>query len=991
MGAGGDDAEVTMLEGEDEELPLEIEDYSCNTYFEEVVGDIERYLVNEFRTRPELQQFLVNPVDRHHSQPTDRSNLSMVFGRNFIVGCKRGQGEGCTSQDDNEGIAVEIHVCDTQQQQQRKMWHPIARLFALPIFFLARGTTTASSYHVSESSYYLSLLTTAVARVMRGPFSLRFKSDPSFNTSPFFYADGTAPCFVSVGDHYQLAFTGVSPASMLGVAAKSEREEWTLQRVISQPVVKYRFQCNAYVSPQEWCQNVSDYLDMFQLQIGPQSRVRRDVFDGICVSLQRTFRLTVPRRFQLDHAQSQVSHTDGRAGTTLVWRDVLELENETMLLSAGPTTFPFGTGTAPLQGVDFSFHWSQLHDMEVHEDGKRSSNLNPFEPDEKILRNKLTLRAVAHPKKECELSHTACRGISEHVYMVMEHISSGEKLRLPQRMPATLTIIADEIVYNHSVSVCKQATLIDRLTKHQVEGEPVKADIRNVYFPGTILCRFAYMCANRIEVADVRALWNLVVDRLTILLEGGGERRHSLRQLIESIGLPAVEEINHGMPLLVQKLQLVSYCAKRMLCENAPTSAKSSVDGWEDETDDAASHSRGEVSAGPCETMGIGVASPRKRLITNGEPLVEPQALPIPPCTSDVLLLKAQELQNLGTASAGQQTRALIQSEGLFNDMCLFLYANRAHEGRVVRFPDFIQWYSPRDFVSPTVKKKKRNSRDHNNKNDDDDDDDDTYLSERMRRHSDNGSANVWWPLWSQAKPRPPAEIITRSFVPHEQARLVLRWMEKDLTDTDLLLETVHANFSNAVHRMLSHRSIEGNPAMAAYARRKGDAIAACLKNAVQTEGVFPGVESLTTTYSIAMRHVGEIETCLCAALAIERVLCPSSAGHDSAQQPSPEPAGETCKTLAQLVTALASPSEVEEDPAGLVLRDTTVLWDVWHRDGISQRFSADSRKPVAMLLRATCMAERPLNTAACFQQMVAETDETGVFRVALALAEEVL
>ncbi|RNF24895.1 putative outer dynein arm docking complex [Trypanosoma conorhini] len=992
----------------EEELPLEIEDYSCNTRFEEVIGEIERYLVEEFSTRQELQRFLLNPPQPPHPrQCRDKGSTEvaqvaggrrgsgdgeMVFGRCFFPlaagSSSGGKQESAAAEEEKEGVAVEIHVQSglrgSQRQREQKL-HPIARLFALPIFFLARGTTTAPSYRPSESSFYLSLLTTAVGRALRGPLSLRLDGDPSCLPSPFFYADGLAPCFVAVGDHYQLAFKGVAPPVMLGDGACRQAESWTLQQLVAQPVVKCRFHCSAYPHPPEWCRHVSDQLDMFQLQIGTQSRVRTEVFDGICVSLQREFRLSVPRRFLLnDYA---LAESAARAGVdarvaTLLWHDILELENETMLLAAGPTTFPFGSGTAPLRGITFCFQWNQLLDTVVHEDGGRSSNLNPFAPEGTLLESKLVIQAVAVPKKECELNHAACKVLSEYVYRVMEHVLSGEEAQEGQRGSDGLSSVVSDILFGHTVGLAGQEALVERLTTHAAPGETVKQDIRRVYFPGSFLCRFAYACASRVQsLEDVLPLWLLVVEQLRGLLEGKGDRRQSLQELIRVLGLPVVEEIDHGLPLLVQKLQLLAYCARRMLSDAQPPAVvKQPADGWEDEMEEEFSpHNPGEVAAAAGELSRNGFVVSGKRLITNGEPLLEPRALPVPPCTSDVMLLKAQELQTLGTAAAAQHSRAWIQSKGLFNDMCLFLYFNRAHEGRVVRFPDFVHWHSPRDFVPPASDAVAQ--------------DDDAYLSPRMRRHSDAENAwmrNIWWPLWEAATPRSPEEIMAQSFVPHEQARLIIRWMERDLPAAQLLLETVHANFSNSLHRILSHRFVEGNRAIAAYAQRKSEAIARRLKGALRwgDDGPLVDGEGLRTTYGSAIRVIGEIETCLCAALATERVL---GAFQGTAAAPPPPPAGEPCASVEQLVAALASPVATDADSAELVLSEASLNWDLWQRSGIAHRFTAEDQRATTMRLRATCMAERPLNTTACFQQMFAETDETGVFRVALALAEEVL
>ncbi|ESL08812.1 hypothetical protein TRSC58_03479 [Trypanosoma rangeli SC58] len=973
----------------EEELPLEIEDYSCNTHFERVVGEIERYLVEEFNARRELQRFLVNPLhppyscgdiegmDSAQEAKSRRSCIDgeMVFGRTFSM-LPEGGGQQ-ESEATDEGIAVEIHAqSGSQDGQQQRELHPITRFFALPMFFLARSTTMAPSCRPSESSFYLSLLTTAVGRALRGPLSLRFDGDPSCLPSPFFYVDGMAPCFVAVGDKYQLAFKGVAPPVVVGAAARRQTEPWTLLQLVAQPVVRCRFHCSAYLQPPEWCRRVSDQLDVFQLQIGSRSRVQTGVFDGICVSLQRAFRLSVPRRFWVnDYAQAGPAvHACAKVpAPTLSWDDVLELENATMLLSAGPMVFPFGTGTPPLRGIDFCFQWNQLLDTEVHDDGGRSSNLDPFAPEGMLLQSKLVIHAVAIPKKECELNHTACKGISEYVYRVMDHLSADKEVQEGQRYSDDLSNVVHDVLFGHKIDPKRQQTLVERLTTHTASSQAVKMDIRRVYFPGSLLCRFAHACANRVQrLEDVLPLWLLVVEQLRSLLEGEGDRRHSLQELVRVLGLPDVEEIDHELPLVIQKLQFLSYCARRMLGDTLP------ADGWDDDTGGLVSdHNAGEALSAESKLSLEEFDVSGKRLITNGEPLLEPETLPIPPCTSDMMLMEAKELQTLGTAPAGRHSCAWMQSQRLLNDMCVFLYFNRAHEGRVVRFPDFVQWRSPSDFIPPSPDAVAM--------------DDDAYLSERMRRHSDAENArekDIWWSLWKGATPRSPEEIMAKPFVPHEQARLVIGWMERDLSAVRLLLETVHANFTNSLHCILSHRCVEDNRAIAAYAQSKNDAIARDLKDALRW-GDDPRLDSegLHTTYGTAIREIGEIETCVCAALATERVL---GAFHETSGAPLP-PAGEPCTSVEQLVATLASPLATEVDPTELALSAASMNGDLWQRSGIAQRFTADDQNPVTTRLRATCMAERPLNTTACFQQMFAETDETGAFRVALALAEEVL
>ncbi|KAG5477024.1 hypothetical protein LSCM1_05358 [Leishmania martiniquensis] len=136
--------------------------------------------------------------------------------------------------------------------------------------------------------------------------------------------------------------------------------------------------------------------------------------------------------------------------------------------------------------------------------------------------------------------------------------------------------------------------------------------------------------------------------------------------------------------------------------------------------------------------------------------------------------------------------------------MCLFLYVNNAHEGRVVRFPDFVQWHSPRDFVDPGGSSPVSLSDNH-------------YLSERMQQRerdegagSGKGAGHVWWSLWRRAVPRSRDDIVHGLFRPLEEATKVLAWLAA-IPTAELLLEVSNASIANALHRMLCHRFILGN------------------------------------------------------------------------------------------------------------------------------------------------------------------------------------
>nr|CCD17683.1 unnamed protein product [Trypanosoma congolense IL3000] len=869
---------------------------------------------------------------------------------------------------------------------------------------------------------------------MRLSLSVRFRSDPSTLPSPFYYAGGTVPCFVAVGDLSQMMFMGVAPPNFISSSGSDKEADAVTsarrclqqqeQELLSQPIVKYRFCCSAHPRVPDCCKSVMGCLDAFQLHLGRQSRVRQDQFEGVCVSVQRTFKLVPPRRYSMNPELPRVTHKDIRCGeTALTWSDVIRRENELLLSSLGPGIFSFGTGTAPLRGIYFTFQWEQLRDTEVRDDGERISNLDPFAPEEKlVLTDKLVISAVAIPKDDYELNHAACKNISKYMDAVMEYLATGGDTGSKQTcMTGELMDMADSIVDNNVHDLSEQKIFIDRVSALLMRRDEVKQDIRNTYFPGSLFCRFAHGCATLLEnVQHVHTLWRFVVQRLKSLLESDGDRQPLLRRLIAVIGIPPVDEIDHTMPLIVQKLQLLVICARRLLKEEVVMPTEKAEDGCEDGFGAQSLQARGRMRPNvgaasmdsKCENTSI--AKKPMRLITNGELLEVPPPLPTPPYTTDILLVKGREEYDSWTSSGSQYVQAVGLSEGLLNDMCLFLYVNKAHEGRVVRFPDFVQWYSPRDFVLPPVQPEISCDDVGNSEHKAIDGcaviDDNMFLSERMQRRPEN----TWWGLWEQATPRTPKEIIDMLFVPDEQANEVICWMESDLALESLLLDTINANFANVLHPLLSHRYVEDNRMVKAYVTQRSEEIAASIRSVLDYEPLFMDMEALNTSYCVGIRLVGEIETCLCVALAIERCLCTLDTDHrqlhppavkegeDGKQQQQHQWCNELetishkgdCQALTEFVATLSSPLPRKAGDAPMLplcLHKAPLPWAVWRRCRLFERFSEDERMPVTTYLRATCMAERPLNTTPCFQQMIAETDEKGVFRMALTLGEEVL
>eukprot|EP00796_Vickermania_ingenoplastis_P009320 gene9320-6557_t len=483
-------------------------------------------------------------------------------------------------------------------------------------------------------------------------------------------------------------------------------------------------------------------------------------------------------------------------------------------------------------------------------------------------------------------------------------------------------------------------------------------DIRVGYLPGSFLCRFAYHSAELLSqcedleedgVAALMEAWTVCLDEITRLLHQGARfqpgatapshpsmaelatARKALENLLLILWMPkqhpgqkdADSPIDLTQSLLVQKLQFLAYCVRRLhdaagkaladervprgpvedgggvpraqrstsvqqegsrvlaaeeeaevLLDGAPVqepsarspqpqgtegSRSASSDWEEDEEDEEGEGAEVEMSLGgsrrPCPVRPCGDAGGRLCLVTHGEALHPPSPLPPVPTTSDILF--QQSTLPFSASELHVVDPSTLYTFGVYNDMCLFLHVNR---GRVVRFPDFVQWVSPRDFRRPPVEPC---------------DDDNAYLSDRMKipveeatlwklrevdgagadghkelhsgsaadpptadplmphftappeekdevpqQHIDPspastatmstaGKNNVWWALWCRATPRSPERIIADALRHYDQALELVQWMRVRVTPAILCLELAQASLANAVHRLLvDHRAI---------------------------------------------------------------------------------------------------------------------------------------------------------------------------------------
>ncbi|KAG5502884.1 hypothetical protein JKF63_04655 [Porcisia hertigi] len=538
-------------------------------------------------------------------------------------------------------------------------------------------------------------------------------------------------------------------------------------------------------------------------------------------------------------------------------------------------------------------------------------------------------------------------------------------------------------------------------------GAAQEKDLRRSYFPDSFFARFAFVCATEVpHPADVRVLWRLCLDALHQLLLNApqGQQKQSWQRLLDCLAMPREDPpVDLSKPLLTQKLQLLRYAQERLLCAS-------------------------EDADPPITVMPVMTETPVRRLITNGEVLCVPPPLPQPMTTADELLQRSIELNSLGAVAVESASVEWLQTDALYNDMCLFLYVNKAHEGCVVRFPDFVQWHSPRDFVNAAESLS-------GPLNDND------YLSERMQlqeseRDTSDGksSTHVWWSLWRRAIPRSHDDIIKSLFRPLEQAANVLDWLAS-MPTTRLLLEVSNASIANALHRLLCHRYILGDdgapqpsgggrsrdktnrsptpfpptseasahtipatPRIRALHRYVWDKCSALTKDVEAASALLlshsgtlgVGVaaqesmvgsedmlnETLRGLFSNALHHLGEIEVSVCTAVTLQYLLGLST---------NPE--------AAAAIHALSSPAALSQQhlATNLQMRAVTVSMATWSTAFAKQFVRAETREVHESMVRLTCMAERPLNTGACFQQLVVHQDASRSLRLALALTKEVL
>lgn len=133
--------------------------------------------------------------------------------------------------------------------------------------------------------------------------------------------------------------------------------------------------------------------------------------------------------------------------------------------------------------------------------------------------------------------------------------------------------------------------------------------------------------------------------------------------------------------------------------------------------------------------------------------------------------------------------------------------------------------------------------------------------------------------------------------------------------------------------------------------------------------------EMLHGFFANALHQLGEIEVSVCTAVALQYLLGFS-----------------TNPDVTATVHALSSPAATpqQHQATSLQMRTVTVSMATWSTAFAKQFARAETREVQESMVRLTCMAERPLDTCPCFQQLVVHQDASRSLRLALALTKEV-
>ena len=324
---------------EEEEVPLEIEDFGCETPFERTSAAVEEFLRGAVAALWPTTAAGGGGNAAANNKAWQKGNLKRRK-RNGLVASK----EFSTGRED----AIEVSLYHDAQS------HPIARWMGVATFAIVSGRHTTSPSR-SDSALYLSYLIVACDQL-----------------------ELPLPCFTPTGDTHSDTFMGCA----------------------RNPPLVARYSLEAFprgVPPQ--CRGLAGLVDLLQLNVGLQSRVVADPSTGaaILVDHERAYRIataTTPiadptaasagaliigggAKAKTATVSSSPSLSIGSNGPLFlderhVWVDALKAMNEAALERCGLATVPFGPTACPLLEVAAVCRWFAVDERRLHDSETRS-------------------------------------------------------------------------------------------------------------------------------------------------------------------------------------------------------------------------------------------------------------------------------------------------------------------------------------------------------------------------------------------------------------------------------------------------------------------------------------------------------------------------------------------------------------------------------------------------------------------------------------------
>ena len=419
------------------------------------------------------------------------------------------------------------------------------------------------------------------------------------------------------------------------------------------------------------------------------------------------------------------------------------------------------------------------------------------------------------------------------------------------------------------------------------------------------------------------------------------------------------------------------------------------------------------LSAVPKETAQSPAESSKVLILVCGERAHNPPQSPPPIKTVDQVEQAQKSLTDLGGGRAASAYRTFLQShDTLLQDMCLFLWANRMFLPHVL-FEDFVRWHSPRDFDEEGFQRdlahRRENEKEYNvavshldvGK----------YLSPRM---SKTGPDAVWYKLWQEeAFPLNPKEVQRKGLDPHREILVAMQWLANNVSSHDLLVLICQSNgVAGALHRVLSHHLVLSRPRIAQhllhFGSRVGDAAGKLSRlQSASSFSTFSEVQALENAMSYANACVAEAEAELGCVISLDRVLerrclaAPSSSSSSIRQHIANDDDDDATSRVEEVMclldtlivgggsVSLGDPDHqpYHRSPRSKKVRLSTRQWLL-----LQELFRPEEKSlPVEKRYRLECMAERPLNSPASRQVLVADVAAGGSLRIGLSLTEEMM